>query len=210
MFRIQVHLIINGVVGPRIYTKSLNPENFTRNDYDFVAETNQQDTMCVQPRVDEDESTTMVMGDHVYRCRATKAKILQLGRHADNDIVISHITFPRFAFRLCMYKTNDDYILKIKAAGYGEENGYMVMKLPDTAVELNDDYSTSNPVIMLNTPLNAGDMINYNGCIISIKGATYKMNFLPHFYENVVDKFKNVAGYICGDVYVLIDKFVDT
>jgi hypothetical protein len=214
MFQIQIQIckITGGVIGAVEYEGAYSKEDFTLQDYDFNAAP--EGTLSPQPRqADTDDHTTMVVGNRKYQCIPVPAKILQIGRHADNHIVPFDQTFPRFAMRVCLYETGGgSHYLKIKAAGYGtDESGAMVMKLTEKATPLNDrtDFSTSNPVLVFtgSSPPEVGDDVrDRHAAIVSVKGYTYSIN-APHTsrnYRNVVDVANPVIGVGCGEIYVRI------
>ena len=216
-----------GLIGNPIFGQTNSIHDFIRDDFDIQIESSisshvddGESTLSHLPQVrphDTDCETMVCVGNTLYTCVKTEAKILQLGRNDSNDIVLLEKSFPRYALRLCLYTIPDPftqlptYLLKVKAAGYGNDNGKMVMKLTDKAHVLNHghDFSTSNAVVMFTGPSlpNVGDnVLEHHRCIVSIKGDVYSTAYpypLRH-YSNLLHAGNPVGGYQCGDVYIRI------
>jgi hypothetical protein len=223
MYKIQVFKITKECcLGAFVMETTVYKDAFVNTDYDVEAEASASiaeegidvsETFSAKPRdTDADDSShTMTLGSATYQCRPAPCKVLQFGRlHDKNDVFIVDATFPRYAFRMCLY----DNGVRLKAAGYGPTpSGVMEMKLTDKATVLcgGADFSTSNALTMLlgDVPSVTGEQLN-NLCLISVKGQTYsstsKLPRPQYQSKNLINAHNPIAGYTCGDLYFRIEQ----
>jgi len=192
-------------------------EAFVKTDYDVDTSAaaapleDISETFALNPRVANDDSHTMTLGNSRFHCRPASCKVLQFGRLPDqNDVFIIEGTFPRYAFRMCLY----DNGVRLKAAGYGPtSSGVMEMKLTDKATVLchGSDFSTSNALTLLlgDVPSFPGEQIT-NLCLVSVKGLTYsgssKLPRPQYQSKNLINAHNPIAGYTCGSLYFRIEQ----